>query len=64
MNRRAFLTRAPALSLPPPSSPCEAQSAPTDRVVKTPEEWRKTLTPEQYYILREEGTERPYSSPA
>jgi len=36
---------------------------PADRVVKTPEEWRKTLTPEQFNILREEGTERPYSSP-
>lgn len=27
------------------------------------EEWRKRLTKEQYYILREEGTEYPYSSP-
>lgn len=39
-----------------------AQPAATDRVVKTPEEWRRLLSKEQFYILREEGTERPYSS--
>ena len=30
---------------------------------KTDAEWRQLLTPEQYYILRQEGTEQPFSSP-
>jgi len=29
---------------------------------KTNEDWKEILTPEQYYILRQAGTERPYSS--
>ena len=33
----------------------------TQTVVKTKEEWKKTLTPEQYHILREKGTERAFS---
>ena len=31
-------------------------------ITKTEEEWRAILTPEQYKILREEGTERPWTS--
>jgi peptide-methionine (R)-S-oxide reductase len=33
----------------------------TQTVVKTKEEWKKALTPEQYRILREKGTERAFS---
>jgi peptide-methionine (R)-S-oxide reductase len=33
----------------------------SETVVKTNEEWKKLLTPEQYHILRERGTERAYS---
>jgi peptide-methionine (R)-S-oxide reductase len=33
----------------------------TQPVVKTKEEWKKVLTPEQYHILREKGTERAFS---
>jgi peptide-methionine (R)-S-oxide reductase len=35
----------------------------TFEVTKTPEEWRKLLTPEQYAVLREEDTERAFTSP-
>ena len=33
----------------------------SDEVVKSKEEWKKILTPEQFHILREKGTERAYS---
>jgi peptide-methionine (R)-S-oxide reductase len=33
------------------------------KLIKTDAEWKKILTEEQYHVLREEGTERPLSSP-
>jgi peptide-methionine (R)-S-oxide reductase len=32
-----------------------------EKILKTEEEWKKTLTPEQFNVLRKKGTERAFS---
>lgn len=38
-----------------------ASTQPGGKVVKTEAEWKKILTPEQYRVLREKGTERAFT---
>ena len=40
-----------------------SQAAETFKVTHTEEEWRKLLRPDQYAILRQSATERPFTSP-
>ncbi|VVE09900.1 Peptide methionine sulfoxide reductase MsrB [Pandoraea cepalis] len=75
-SRRAFLLSATAAAaavaaglVPRLMRPAHADDArrATDpehfEVAYSDAEWRKRLTPAQYEILRQAGTERPYSSP-
>jgi peptide-methionine (R)-S-oxide reductase len=44
-------------------SQAEGAATGSFEVTHTPEEWRAMLDAEQYAVLRESGTERPYTSP-
>lgn len=41
------------------SSAMQDKNKVTEKIFKSDEEWKKILTPEQYRVLREKGTERP-----
>lgn len=77
MNRRYFLSSAMAVGalaafskLPIMSSSflpdVNAQNSSAKgikKVIKTDAEWKELLTPDQYQVARQKGTERPFSSP-
>lgn len=65
MNRRSFLTSALALGalVALDARAAAAADKGLGRVVKSDEEWRRLLTPEQYEVTRRKGTEAPGSSP-
>jgi peptide-methionine (R)-S-oxide reductase len=48
-----------------PAPKAEKKGSPQviEKVVKTEDEWKKVLTPEQFGVLRKHGTERAFTSP-
>lgn len=77
MNRRSFVSSVGALVVAPLGSALpgrgerglamermlDRQSGSWEPLRKSEEEWRRILTPEEFQILRREGTEPAFSSP-
>ena len=68
MDRRTFIGLATggasALALARFALPGDAMAAHRfEKLARSDAEWKRLLTPAQYHVLREEGTERAFTSP-
>ena len=76
MNRRSFIeslamfgvaaaapNHQPIFAFGTQKKEAKAKEAPLTKVIKSDKEWKRILTPDQYFITRQAGTEAPYSSP-
>jgi len=64
MRRRGFVaTLLGAVTLPVIAGAAAGDAPKVDKLVRSDAEWKKILTPAQYDVLRDEGTERPFTSP-
>ena len=61
MKKRKFI-KLLTFALLLPLVPIKAFAKEIKKVIKSNKEWKKILTADQYYILRQEGTEHPYTS--
>src|SRR3954469_22921687 len=54
--------RGPALAegAAPASTRPAATTSPVERITRSDAEWKRILSPDQYHILREHGTEPPF----
>jgi peptide-methionine (R)-S-oxide reductase len=58
-NLATMVTSPAAQSFDP--SAANSASNMNDKVIKTDKEWKQELTPEQYRVLRQKDTERPFT---
>ena len=63
LSRREMIGAGGLLAAGLLAAPLAARPSGRFEVTKTPAEWRKQLGAARFNILREGGTERPYSSP-